>query len=342
MLNILAFSGLMRPIKMHSVLNKTEETTSDENDSGELLQIDDKINTEHGLQDNLTHIEYEYKTPITKLKSNYKTGAKESVCYNNPQNVKLFSSYQQLTSTKKYTRNRTVSDTLPDTCQEEKPFGSIIKSISVNSGLFAYTPTILDNDGFRARKTIVGNDGDNKICCFKRLCAIFKNLINIDLITNRLFILLFVVSILSVVGCAHPVTFIPPHAKDLGISDNDIALILSVIGGSDLLGRIVTIVIADKKFLKCYQLVAISLFLTGIALNLAPILTEFWSLAIMGGIYGVFAGVYLTLFPVVLINFVGLEHFSSGMGILALSQGAALTISIPIIGKPNIIFLKVI
>ncbi|KAJ8310801.1 hypothetical protein KUTeg_012666 [Tegillarca granosa] len=271
MLNLLAFSGLMRPIKVHSVVNKEEETIPVENNKGRLLQTDAKLKLEHGLQDKRSPNEStcEYKTSVSMFKSNFKPCAKESVSYNNTHKVKLFSSYQQLTSLKKSSRKRSISETLPNSCQEEQLFESPMKSISVNSG---------------------------------------------------------------VVGCAHPVTFIPPHAKDLGINDHDIALLLSVIGGSDLLGRILTIFIADTKFLKCSQLVALSLFLTGISLNLAPILEEFWSLAIMGGVYGVFAGVYLTLFPVVLINFVGLEQFSSGMGILALFQGAALTVSIPIIG----------
>lgn len=334
MLNLLAFSGLMRPIKVHSVVNKEEETILVENNKGRLLQTDAKLKLEHGLQDKRSPNEStcEYKTSVSMFKSNFKPCAKESVSYNNQHKVKLFSSYQQLTSSKKSSRKRSISETLPNSCQEEQLFESPMKSISVNSGLFAYASSILNTERFEARKTNLKINDMNRKCSFKRTCANIKNLINFDLITNRLFILLLVVSFLSVVGCAHPVTFIPPHAKDLGINDHDIALLLSVIGGSDLLGRILTIFIADTKFLKCSQLVALSLFLTGISLNLAPILEEFWSLAVMGGVYGVFAGVYLTLFPVVLINFVGLEQFSSGMGILALFQGAALTVSIPIIG----------
>ncbi|XP_056006169.1 monocarboxylate transporter 12-like isoform X5 [Ostrea edulis] len=164
----------------------------------------------------------------------------------------------------------------------------------------------------------------------RNLC---NKLIDFKILRNPLFRMWIPVCFLAIIGCVQIVIFIPPHAKDLHISDNNITLLVMIVGASNLISKILSAFLIYCNVMPKHQLIAVSLIITGVSSMFISFYTDFLTLSILSVIFGVFGSVYFGLFPAVLVDFVGLEHISGAMAINMLMQGLGLSISNPILGK---------
>ncbi|XP_048744845.2 monocarboxylate transporter 12-like isoform X3 [Ostrea edulis] len=163
----------------------------------------------------------------------------------------------------------------------------------------------------------------------RNLC---NKLIDFKILRNPLFRMWIPVCFLAIIGCVQIVIFIPPHAKDLHISDNNITLLVMIVGASNLISKILSAFLIYCNVMPKHQLIAVSLIITGVSSMFISFYTDFLTLSILSVIFGVFGSVYFGLFPAVLVDFVGLEHISGAMAINMLMQGLGLSISNPILG----------
>lgn len=178
---------------------------------------------------------------------------------------------------------------------------------------------------------------DKRIQTTKHLC---KKVVHFKVLKNGLFRMWIPVCFLGIIGCVQIVIFIPPHAKDLQISDTDITLLVIIVGASNLISKILLAYFIYINLMPKHILIALSLIITGISCMFISFYTNFVTMTILSVIFGVFGSVYFGLFPAVLVDFVGLEHLSGAMAINMLMQGLGLSISNPILGKNSLRFFK--
>lgn len=170
---------------------------------------------------------------------------------------------------------------------------------------------------------------DKRIQTTKHLC---KKVVHFKVLKNALFRMWIPVCFLGIIGCVQIVIFIPPHAKDLQISDSDITLLVIIVGASNFISKILLAYFIYINLMPKHILIALSLIITGISCMFISFYTNFVTMTILSVIFGVFGSVYFGLFPAVLVDFVGLEHLSGAMAINMLMQGLGLSISNPILG----------
>lgn len=178
---------------------------------------------------------------------------------------------------------------------------------------------------------------DKRIQTTKHLC---KKVVHFKVLKNALFRMWIPVCFLGIIGCVQIVIFIPPHAKDLQISDSDITLLVIIVGASNFISKILLAYFIYINLMPKHILIALSLIITGISCMFISFYTNFVTMTILSVIFGVFGSVYFGLFPAVLVDFVGLEHLSGAMAINMLMQGLGLSISNPILGKHSLRFFK--
>lgn len=178
---------------------------------------------------------------------------------------------------------------------------------------------------------------DKRIETTKHLC---KKVVHFKVLKNALFRMWIPVCFLGIIGCVQIVIFIPPHAKDLQISDSDITLLVIIVGASNFISKILLAYFIYINLMPKHILIALSLIITGISCMFISFYTNFVTMTILSVIFGVFGSVYFGLFPAVLVDFVGLEHLSGAMAINMLMQGLGLSISNPILGKNSLRFFK--
>ena len=134
-------------------------------------------------------------------------------------------------------------------------------------------------------------------------------------------------------SCSMVLVFLPPHARDKGLTDSEITVLMSTIGGIDVVALLVWGVIADCGCMKRYQLVMVAALIFGVAIHLSPLYDNFSSFMAVSVVVGLIGRVYFSLYPVLLVDFLGLEYLRSALGLTIMAQTCFVAFIVPLIGK---------
>lgn len=130
-------------------------------------------------------------------------------------------------------------------------------------------------------------------------------------------------------------TFIPALVKSKNLSDSEAALVLSISGVFDTLGRIVSGLVLDRPLLRPYRPLLYNSFVFAIAAVsfILPSLRSFTTLSIMCSLYGTLTGAYISQKSVVLVDILGVENMSSSFGLLIFFQAIGTCVGPPLSGE---------
>lgn len=161
------------------------------------------------------------------------------------------------------------------------------------------------------------------------------------LMRNKRFLTMSLASLLLTPGCFLIGVYIPPHAEKNGLRDSDLFLITSIMGGTDLFGRVSSSFLADSHWISNHNMIAISTIVTGISSMFVTFYVDLSSIVVYTCIFGIFGGIYFALFAPVLIEFVGMELFPTALGLSTLLHGISVSASMPILGEYTTLFILV-
>lgn len=155
---------------------------------------------------------------------------------------------------------------------------------------------------------------------------IFGSIVDKELFCNLFFQIIVACYMMSVPGFALFSTYLPHHLKDIGFSSKNAAMLLSFIGGVDLLNKVGLAVLSDRKFVNRPILVGLSLLVSGGIIIAVPSINDFQSLVGTMVVYGLFFGTFVTLLAVLCIDAVGRDKLSPAFGVMILSAGISISI----------------
>uniref|UniRef100_A0A1I8G9Q6 MFS domain-containing protein n=1 Tax=Macrostomum lignano TaxID=282301 RepID=A0A1I8G9Q6_9PLAT len=127
-------------------------------------------------------------------------------------------------------------------------------------------------------------------------------------------------------------TFMPDHAKEIGLSDNEVSLIIALIGVSNTIGQIVIGYIGDFPRVNTVLLYALCMSLTGVANFLVPWCHSLASLLVYGILYGFLVSANYALCSIVIIDLFGIDRLTTGYGLMMFFQGFANLVGPPAMG----------
>ncbi|XP_059177538.1 monocarboxylate transporter 12-B-like [Physella acuta] len=135
----------------------------------------------------------------------------------------------------------------------------------------------------------------------------------------------------SLIQIGYPIaaTFLANYAKQLGYPDTNLLMIL--LGGLNILGRLLAGVMASFKF-DPLHLNNASLLLVGVCCLLCPLYQQFWSLALFAALYGFLLGFFPPLQPLIIVKQFGLGSLASAFGFLTTIKGLASMLGTPLAG----------
>lgn len=137
---------------------------------------------------------------------------------------------------------------------------------------------------------------------------------------DRRFRLLYASAFFASYGYFVPFFHLAPLSIDRGFSAARAALLLSVMGGANTLGRILLGALADRLGrLRVFQ---ISMAAMGLAAMALPIASSYQALIVFGVVYGGFAGTFISLLPALTGDYFGVMRLAGVMGLI--NTGAAL------------------
>ncbi|XP_045173281.2 monocarboxylate transporter 12-like [Mercenaria mercenaria] len=165
---------------------------------------------------------------------------------------------------------------------------------------------------------------------YKGLCSA------LDLRFNLLKKTLFTLYLISFMCCGFAfvgsIILIPSSVKTLGYDKTYVALSVIIFGGVEVVARILIGWFADLHIIKCKYIYVVNMFIVGAFSLIAPLFESFSFIAVYATVAASFAGSYLSLRSVLIIEAVDLENFSSAFGLLSLTQAIGVLPGQPAMG----------
>jgi len=138
-----------------------------------------------------------------------------------------------------------------------------------------------------------------------------------------LFLILGVADMLSTLSIYIPYTHLPSAAEARGISSSMAAMLISTVGVSNTIGRLVSGWMSDQPW--GHPMVTITSAITAAApcLFIMSFVSQFWLLIITCAVFGFSTGIWVSAIPPALIRLLGQPSLSTAFGLLTFSRGTA-------------------
>lgn len=352
LLNFLVAGSLLRPLSFYDKPSlKRVAKYKKEEESEELLQDQKLVTINDIVSENQTSYQPVSNTiddsdKVQETNQNCQTSMKDSLQMHSINN-----------SLEPYTRNRTFSDS-----QKERPKNMrILTSDHLKPEMSHSTRSlnkVLDRVGISGDLAVASSMGDisgsvYSVCGSKsdvhvkpedkntksveetqemKMLTFFKELIGLKCLKIRIFQIWLVVAFFGILGTAQIVTYVPPLAAEKGVDKNQRVFLLTIIGASDIAGKVVLTIITFFNIFPKDIMMAVSLWIIAVVFFCVALFTEFSHFVVLSAVLGSCSGVYFALFPAVLADLVGLENLSGAMGLTMLAHGFSLTIGNLILG----------
>jgi len=158
---------------------------------------------------------------------------------------------------------------------------------------------------------------------------------DLTLLSDPIFLIFAVSNFLTSIGFYAPYVFIVDRAQEGGLmTDAQSYNLLSVIGISNTVSRVVLGYISDLKFINRLYLYNVALTLCGIGTWASNWLPTYGGQAFYAAVFGATSGAYVGLTSVVLADLLGIQRLTNAFGLLLLFQGIASVVGPPLCASP--------
>ena len=141
------------------------------------------------------------------------------------------------------------------------------------------------------------------------------------LLRNPLFVIYVLAICFGNVGYVDTILFMPPLAHDLGVDRDLTAILMFTMGLSDLISRLVGGWLADHLLIRRNFLAGLWMGIMGFMCIVCVALPSVTSLFVMSVTIGMCGGLYASIFPVVLIDYLGMAAFPKAFGMTVMFMG---------------------
>ncbi|XP_052783234.1 monocarboxylate transporter 3-like [Mya arenaria] len=126
--------------------------------------------------------------------------------------------------------------------------------------------------------------------------------------------------------------FLPPHAVDSGLSDTDSDSLISIISFIDIFALVAWGLFADRGFVKRFKIISLTSLIVAAATFCMPLIDTKTEFIVYSVVFGIFGRAFFGLYPVVLVDFLGIDNLGSALGVTGLVMPLCQAIEQPIIG----------
>ena len=165
------------------------------------------------------------------------------------------------------------------------------------------------------------------------IVAMLKTMLNPAILKDPKFLLIGISNAFGFLGFYVPFVYLPSMAcTNDGISVDQAAFLLSIIGISNTLGRLVSGWLSDFYWVDSLFVVNCSLILSAVCIFVFPSITSYTGFIVLGILFGSFIAAYIALTSIVLVDICGIENLTSAFGLLTVFRGAASIVGPPLAG----------
>ncbi|XP_037087521.1 monocarboxylate transporter 12-like [Pollicipes pollicipes] len=196
--------------------------------------------------------------------------------------------------------------------------------------LASYRASVLSlpRDGYADQQ----HDPNSWACVLPAGCGVLAEMIDMSLLRNPLFILICASNVFGMLGFYVPFVYIVDSAMMKGVEPDSAAFLLSVIGITNTLGRVISGFITDFPRVDALFVNNVCLMLSGVCIFLIPFCSSYASFVVVCVAFGFFVAGYISLTCIVLVDLLGIDKLSNSFGLLILFRGTASMVGPPVAG----------
>ncbi|GAB1603166.1 monocarboxylate transporter 7-like isoform X2 [Argonauta hians] len=171
------------------------------------------------------------------------------------------------------------------------------------------------------------------ICIPKAAKDTLREMLDFSLLIDPAFGVICLANILVFLGYFVPFVFLRDRAtEELNISPSNAAFLLSIIGITNTVGRVLTGFLADFRKVDSLFINNIALLVTGVATCLSYFCNDYATLCVYASVFGLFASAFISLTSIIICDLLGLDKLTNAFGLLSLARGIATIVGPPLAG----------
>ncbi|BFZ25543.1 hypothetical protein BsWGS_28582 [Bradybaena similaris] len=169
-------------------------------------------------------------------------------------------------------------------------------------------------------------------CLPKSARETMEEMLDLSILKERSYWCVLLGNFFCMLGFYVPFVYVPDRAQELGISEDQAAFLISIIGITNTIGRVMTGVLINFLNLDCAAVTSGALLLAGVVTVICPFCHTYPSLAAVSAIFGVCVAAYISLCSVLLCELLGVDSLTNAFGFVILFRGVACIMGPPIAG----------
>ncbi|BFZ13913.1 hypothetical protein BsWGS_16952 [Bradybaena similaris] len=159
-----------------------------------------------------------------------------------------------------------------------------------------------------------------------------EEMLSLSILKDKRYWFVLMGNFFCMIGFYVPFVYVPDRAKQIGIQEDKAAFLLSIIGITNTVGRVLTGVVINFLNIDCLLVTSVALALAGVVTAACPLCYSYASLAAASAIFGVCVAAYISLCSVLLCELLGVENLTNAFGFVILFRGVACIMGPPIAG----------
>ena len=155
------------------------------------------------------------------------------------------------------------------------------------------------------------------------------------LLTDWMFVMYLASTALSFLPQDSQHFFIPDRAVEIGFSEYDAAMTLTVVNYANIFRRLVFGTMSSDKFINHVIMMVIYDFTSGLNSILVQFWTSYWTYMIFSVLFGLFRGLYGIYELLLIVDIVGKDYVDLGFGLTFTAAGLVFLVMILVFGYLN-------
>lgn len=186
------------------------------------------------------------------------------------------------------------------------------------------------------RGDVIDYEKGTDICPCLSLSESFKStlasMMDVTLLKDPVFMLISVSNFFGMMGLYVPFVYLVDAATLGGIDSNSASYLLSIIGITNTVGRVVCGYVADFPGVNALLMNNICLVVSTVAVAATPFCSSYTAYIVMAIFFGIAISGYISLTSIILVDLLGLDKLTNAFGLLILFRGGAAIIGSPLAG----------
>jgi len=152
------------------------------------------------------------------------------------------------------------------------------------------------------------------------------------LFTNTSFLLIMLGNIPFVMAIYTSYTYLPALAAQSGLSASNASFLISLVGISNTVGRLLSGWLADMSWSSPLGISITTATAVAVLASVLAVCSQFWVFAVVGSLYGLLLSSLITVTTPLIVQILGIQELNMAFGILTFARGVAGFLGPPVSG----------